>query len=332
MVKDSGTFVISLDFELMWGVRDVVSKETYGEHILGVHTVIPRLLNCFQRYNIRATFATVGFLYCQDKNEINCFLPAKIPDYSDANLSPYGTYLQNVVGDGYSDDPYHFGWPLVQMIQKTPGQELGTHTFSHYYCLEPGQTSEDFKYDLECAIRLAESKNIAIKTIIFPRNQVNEEYLELCRQHNITSYRHNELSWLYEARSYKNESYLRRMFRLLDSYANISGHHCYLDSYMASSYPYNIPSSRFLRPFSKKLKWFEWLRLKRITHSMTYAAKNKCCYHLWWHPHNFGINQDENFAFLEKILQHYQYLNKKYSFASLNMGEVSQRLESTYGK
>ena len=43
---------------------------------------------------------------------------------------------------------------------------------------------------------------------------------------------------------------------------------------------------------------------------MTYAARNNLTYHLWWHPHNFGVHQNENFSFLEEILSHYDKLNK----------------------
>ena len=49
-------------------------------------------------------------------------------------------------------------------------------------------------------------------------------------------------------------------------------------------------------------------------------------YHLWWHPHNFGINQLENFAFLEEILVHYRYLNEKYGFTSCTMSELAHEL------
>ena len=33
---DNGKFVISLDFELMWGVRDIETVESYGENLRGV--------------------------------------------------------------------------------------------------------------------------------------------------------------------------------------------------------------------------------------------------------------------------------------------------------
>ena len=45
--NNSGTFVISIDFELIWGVWDVTTKEKYGAHILGVQKVIPQLLTLF---------------------------------------------------------------------------------------------------------------------------------------------------------------------------------------------------------------------------------------------------------------------------------------------
>ncbi len=57
-----------------------------------------------------------------------------------------------------------------------------------------------------------------------------------------------------------------------------------------------------------------------------YAAKNNLVYHLWWHPHNFGVNQAENFNFLEKILEHYLYLNKYYNFKSYTMSQLANAL------
>ncbi|WP_170829097.1 MULTISPECIES: hypothetical protein [Pseudoalteromonas] len=57
---------------------------------------------------------------------------------------------------------------------------------------------------------------------------------------------------------------------------------------------------------------------------MTYAAKHNEIFHLWWHPHNFGVNLDKNIDMLRAVLQHYIYLNKKYGMRSLNMEGVSE--------
>lgn len=56
---------------------------------------------------------------------------------------------------------------------------------------------------------------------------------------------------------------------------------------------------------------------------MTHAAKNKKLFHLWWHPHNFGMNTTQNFDFLNKIIVHYQKLYEQYGMVSMNMRELS---------
>ena len=40
-------FIISLDFELKWGVRDALD-ESYNENLLGARHVIPKILNLFK--------------------------------------------------------------------------------------------------------------------------------------------------------------------------------------------------------------------------------------------------------------------------------------------
>ena len=324
--KENGKFIVSLDFELMWGVRDLVSIKTYGNHILGVHEAIPRLLSYFQEYGIRATFATVGFLFFETKRQLLENLPERKPEYKHEILSPYGNYIKERVGTDYKNDPYHFGPELIQLIKDTPGQEIGTHTFSHYYCLEEGQTIDDFRNDLQIACAVAASRGITITSIIFPRNQFNNDYLEVCKEAGIIAYRNNEDLWVYNARPGEKDNLLRRACRLIDAYVNLTGHHCYTDKYLAGNFPVNIPSSRFLRPYSYKLRMLESLRLRRIKKSMTHAAKHNLMYHLWWHPHNFGINQSQNFSFLSKILVHYQLLNKKYGFKSYTMTTLAREL------
>lgn len=319
----AGKFVISLDFELMWGVRDKRSLEDYGENILGVWQVLPLMIELFEKYNIKATFATVGFLFATSKDDLLKFCPEKSPEYKDLNLSPYNGYLNKVNDSNYK---YHFASELIDLIRSYPNQEIATHTFSHYYCLEPGQNQDNFEQDILAAIQIAERKDIQIKSLVFPRNQFNDDYLEVIRSLGITSYRGNERSWMYNAVNGQGEKIFRRAFRLIDAYINISGHHCYSIDKIKLNRPYDIPSSRFLRPYSERLKIFEWLRLRRIRESMSYAAKRGEVFHLWWHPHNFGLNQKENMYFLSQILAHYKELNNKFDFESITMKELSDKL------
>ncbi|SHJ59318.1 Polysaccharide deacetylase [Arenibacter nanhaiticus] len=327
-MNNTGKFVISLDFELLWGMRDEKTIAEYGENILGVWKVIPRMLDLFEKYEVSATFATVGFLLASDKEGLMKFFPKRKPQYKNPNLSPYNGHF-HLVKDSEAEDKYHYASDLINLIRKYPNHEIATHTFSHYYCNAEGQTIEDFRSDIKSAISIGNHVGICYKSLIFPRNMFNEEYLKVCEEHRILAYRGNEIAWCYRAE--KGVSKLKykskQAFRLLDSYINLTGHHCYSLEDITKSKPYNIPSSRFLRPYAPGLRALESFRKKRILDSMTFAAKNNLLYHLWWHPHNFGSKQDENFNFLEDILVHYKKLNEQYGFESITMGGFAEKIQ-----
>jgi Polysaccharide deacetylase len=318
--NDTGTFVISLDYELLWGVWDVTTKEKYGAHIIGVKRVIPGLLNLFSEYRIKATFATVGILFAKDKDELSGFLPLKKPTYANTSYNVYKNEF-NTIGQNHIDDPYHFGYDLFELIKQS-NHELATHTFSHYFCLEEGQTADEFDADIKTAVKIARAKNIELCSLVFPRNQINEFYLPVLADNGIKVYRGNPQSWIYKPRMFSAEVPLIRLCRLLDTYLPVSGNNTFTIN-KSKVLPVNVPASRFLKPYNKNLAWLEKLKLKRIMNEMTYAAKNKKLYHLWWHPHNFGVNTAENMQNLTALLKHYLLLHKKYGFANLTMKEAA---------
>lgn len=321
----AGTLVISLDFELFWGMRDKRTVEEYGASIRGVRQAIPRLLEAFDAHQVRATFATVGLLFFDTKDAMVAGSPAEKPSYSVAGLSPYPDLAESV-GRDEQEDPYHFGASLIRLIQAHPGHEVGCHTFSHYYCLEEGQTETQFAADLQAARHAAERFGITLRSFVFPRNQYQGNYLKICRDQGIACYRGNERSWLYDARSGEQESLFRRMFRLLDSWIDLSGPNCHDLHTDPPRHPLNIPSSRFLRPWNGRTRALEGLRMRRITKAMDHAARNGSVFHLWWHPHNFGKDLEQNMAFLERILQHFQGLQRTHGMRSMTMSELADEV------
>jgi hypothetical protein len=83
------SFVISLDFELLWGVRDnKLSISNYGKNILGVRQAIPAMLNMFRKYHVHATWATVGLLLFDNKKELLEYLPERRPKYANRSFDP----------------------------------------------------------------------------------------------------------------------------------------------------------------------------------------------------------------------------------------------------
>ncbi|MBI2678091.1 MAG: polysaccharide deacetylase family protein [Candidatus Koribacter versatilis] len=323
-----GSFVISLDFELHWGVRDHRSVADYRENLLGVRHAIPQMLAAFARFNVRATWATVGFLFFARKADLLAALPALRPEYEDATLSPYPELAS--IGDSEAADPFHYGASLLRLIQQTPGQEIATHTFSHYFCLEKGQTLDAFEADLAAAQLAAERFGLGTKplqSLVFPRNQSNGAYLEACRRAGFVCYRGNQRSPLYAASdTLGDKGLVKRGLRLADAYLPLTGLSARSLPEIAAQdpgVPYDVPASRFLRPYAPRLGFLEPLRMRRIEREMTQAAERGLVYHLWWHPHNFGANTAENIAALERLLGHFGKLRREHGIESRTMAEVA---------
>lgn len=312
----SGKFVISLDFELLWGVRDHADRDTYGKNVLGARQALPYMLELFAEKEVRATWATVGFLFCESKEELLASLPSELPAYSNPRLSNFS--FIDEIGKDERADPFYFAPSLISAIHQTPGQEIGTHTLSHFYCLEDGQTVSAFEADILAAKKLADARGIELRSIVFPRNQFAAEHLTVCAKHGITHYRGNPSPWAYKASKGAEQTSMRRAVRLLDAYSGVLGSQAFE---AISGQPTDVPASRFLRPCAGRLAAFHPVHIATIKRGMTAAARDGKGYHLWWHPHNFGQNLEANLDGLSQIIKHFATLRDRFDMKSLTMGE-----------
>ena len=286
----AGNFVISLDYELMWGVRDYATQESYGANVLGGREAIPAMLELFHRRGIRATWAIVGALLCESKDE----LLARAE-----HAAAKGAVIVRLEDMGCDErrDPYHFGASLGRMIASCPGQEIGTHTFSHRCALEPGETLEGFSADVFSAVVQLRERGIRCKSIVFPRNQYNNQQLEVCRALGLSHFRGNETKWFYASAPGKEQTKARRLCRLIDSYIDLSGPNLSRPEEDGRGPLVNVASSCYLRPLNELWSPLDGLRLRRIEKAMKKAAEIGATFHLWWHPENFGTNLSENMTF-----------------------------------
>ncbi|MEZ4796621.1 MAG: polysaccharide deacetylase family protein [Flavobacteriaceae bacterium] len=328
----NGHFVLSLDFEKHWGVFDKRSVESYKSNLENVDSVVDKLIDLADKYKVKLTFATVGFLFAKNKEELMRFSPQKKPTYINNKRSPY--LLINTIGDNEEDDTYHYALSSIEKIKSNSNHEISTHTFCHYYCHEEGQTVQQFEDDIKSSVAIAKSKEINIESIVFPRNMIRETetdkpYLDVCYKYHIKSFRGKEKVFfqnIHTNKFYKNW-YLFKILRLTDTYFNISSHNTYkIESLYKNGSPLNLPSSRFLRPYSNTLSFMEPLKINRITKAMKHAAKHNEMYHLWFHPHNFGTNTEKNFNNLEKVFKQYTILNSKYNFKSETMSGLTEKV------
>ena len=150
------TLIISLDFELFWGMQDCSTLEKYQDNVLGGRKAIPKLLEMFQKHNIHATWATVGFQFAQSFDEVQKYFPKEKlrPAYKNRKLSTYNCFPY--IGKSEDEALCFYAPSLIKKIAQYDGQEIASHTFSHYYCKEPGQTLEQFRADMTAAINIAE--------------------------------------------------------------------------------------------------------------------------------------------------------------------------------
>lgn len=313
----AGNFIISLDFELFWGVSESKTINNYGNNIYNTHEVVIEMLKLFKKYNIEATWATVGFLFFKDIKNLDDFISEnKIQKINYKNESLNNFILLSKVCD--LDKRYFFALDLVHKIIESDGQELASHTFSHMYTLENGVILKDIETDFDVMVKLFNQFGLSLDSIVFPRNQYSKDVLNLIGNTTIKTFRGNQNSYLYKPSL--NQNLFKRFLRLLDSYVNISGYNPSIVNQKKNIL--DIPASRFLRPYSHKLRLLEKFRLNRIKKEMSISAKKGLNYHLWWHPHNFGSNRNDNLSFLEEILKHQKLLENRYGFKSKNMKSI----------
>jgi len=353
-----GILTISLDFELHWGGfekwvledRGATTQQaatgqatashkkfgpakTYNGYFLNTRLVIPEMLNLFAHYQVHVTWATVGLLMHSNKSELLSHLPVLKPTYKVKELSAYH-YMETVgIGEDEQEDPFHYADSLVQQIIGAPHQELGTHTFGHYYCNEAGQSTEQFRADLNAAQKAAGKYGVVLRSLVFPRNQFNDAYLKVCVDAGIRAVRSNPVDWFWKIDSTQAESKWKRFNRGLDAYFPVGSHNSYRlsDIPVRDQFPVCIPASRLLRPYRPGEAYLNDLKIKRINSEMTRAAQRGEVYHVWWHPHNFGRYPIQSLRALEQILDHYAACRNRYGMESRTMGEVAELREGVGG-
>jgi len=315
-----GALVISLDFELHWGIRDHVSRDdsAYGR-LAEERRAVQDLISVFAARRIRATWATVGFLFASTWDELSPHLPAIRPGYQRSELDPYG----EPVGPDEDHDPEHLAGSLVDLIAASPGQEVASHTFSHYYCLERDQNEATFRADLAAAQSVARGRGLIVSSLVFPRNQWNPAYTGAVLDLGFRCIRGNQRSWAH--RPAPGGGHRRqRVARLADTYVGLTPPPTTAWSEVVlPSGLCDVPASAFLRPYSTRRRQLEPLRRARLRSGLRYAARAGRIFHLWWHPYNFAHNRNENLSLLEHVLDDFDDLSRTEGIETLTMSDVS---------
>lgn len=331
MAAQQGVFTISLDFELHWGCLETkpLLDDAAQRYFLNTRQAIPLMLSAFSRGEIHVTWAAVGMLFCKSATEWHAHKPHQPPAYTDKSVSVYEWVTQH--GFSAEECPFHFAPDLINLILQTPYQELGTHTFSHFFCWEDGQTPDDFRTDLLTAKKLAAQREIQLRSLVFPRNQYRASYLDVCKEVGIRAVRTNPDVWYWTPVA--KSGFWRKVFRTADAYLPFTKPKVIsLDQIDSTQSPLHLPASRLYRPWQPRFSFLNRWKTARIKQEMTAAAKTGGYYHLWWHPHNFGNYPEQCLKELNELIQHFHDLKKKYGFRSMTMGELTEYITRNNSK
>src|SRR5262249_32058285 len=158
---------------------------------------------------------------------------------------------------------------------------------------------------------------------VFPRNQVVAVYISAVGDFGLRASRGNERFWFPRARGEREQPLFGRAPRLADIYLPICGAHDHEPTVVEGMV--NVPASRFLRPVGNSAL-LEHLRFRRISSAMETAARRRRLFHLWWHPHNFGVGLQENLTFLRAILDCFRRMQDRYGMRSMTMGALAEEV------
>lgn len=278
--------VISVDFERRWGLHHRLGfdLDAYREQLENVQPVVMSLLRLFAARNIRATWAAVGALGCRDWTEYFARAPRQ-PHYQNPALAISPRYAE-LDRDGH----LHFAPELLRAIHATPGQELGTHTFSHVLMREPGVTADDVRADLDAVSRLwRERFGKPPVSLVFPRNQV--AFLSVIRSCGVRMWRGNETGWYHDCNETSNNRPVARARRLLDAINPLARHASPIEGDMTRA-------SLFLRTNLPAPAWA--LHCARIRNEID-ALRPPQVFHMWWHDHNLGAHVRQRLARVEQV-------------------------------
>lgn len=311
-----GALVISLDFELHWGVRDIIALDrAEQDKLLAARLAIPHLLDLFEEFSTHASWATVGVLFAHSREEAEAFCPPAEVSYC------------KTLGADENQDPFHFAPSLIAQIAQRPGQEIASHSFSHFHCMELGQTAADFAADVGSAVAIAANSGYTLHSYVFPRNQVNPEYLHILERAGFWAYRGNEPVATKKAAPFAEQRRLyKRAPRFLDSFLDVDGPLTQAWPQPAGLIP--VTASRYLRSYRPVFQPLEPLHLHRIEKAMRYAAEEGEIFHLWWHPEDLAYNREQNLRVLRRVLERFDNYRSRYGMVSLTMSEVARQVRT----
>ena len=314
----TGTFVLSLDTELVWGSFDHIAAKDFEQRYPDIRGTIADILQLLERHEIPATWAIVGHLFlhaCERGLDGRAHPELRRP----AHAWHDGDWLGSDPCTDRTKDPLWYGDDIVDLVRSAQvPHEIGSHSFSHVIFGDEGCTAEVAASELDACVRVAANDGIQLRSFVFPRN--SEGHHDVLLAHGIRAFRGAEPYW------YRGlPGPLRRLAHLADQAAAVTPP----VSSATEALPglWNIPGSMLLlsRVGARRLVPMR-ARVRKARRGMHRAVREDKIFHLWFHPFNLAVDRPAMLRALDEILQEATRLRASGQLAIRTMGSLSAEL------
>lgn len=297
---------MSLDFELAWGTRGRPSAKIVQPDLDGTRRAIDGLLHLFEKYEISATWASVGGMFLGGDQRHQWLQTEGMQDVPSGNSASEPRW--------YAEDI------LAQLRSSTPEQEIGLHTLTHMFVQDSQSSRSQFDLELQRQCELYHDLELpSAKSFIFPKHFM--AHFDLLAKHGVTCYRGPENGWFEHLPGTVLSAGGRLMWGKLRGCPVVS-----LPIRTAEGL-WVIPSSQYYPPFRSVGKYLSIAdRVAKAKKGLKRAATTKRVFHLWTHPFNLGTRTEELLGGLELILEYAASLREIDAVENLSMGAFSDRL------
>ncbi|MFB6178301.1 MAG: polysaccharide deacetylase family protein [Halorientalis sp.] len=308
MTEPTGTFTLSLDTELAWGTFDVDRFEHHESAYRATPTVVDRLCELFDEYQIPATWALVSHLLVDCEG-----------DHTD-RAAPNFAWIDDWFGSmpcatGLDESLWYAPWLLDRLRDCGTDQEIGLHGATHMPLGATGCSRQNATEELEVAVETLRDRGVDPESFVFPRNDVG--HLDVLADAGIRTYRSQDAHW-YERPSVPGA--VRPPLRFATEATRRSPpvvEPTVTDDLVA------IPGSQIFRPSHGGWQYTpSGSGVARAERGLERAAKTGGVFHLWFHPFNLGYDPSRDFDRLESILTMARELADSGAIACRPMREV----------
>ena len=318
---ERGIFILSLDFELAWGMHDLwdadigIPKAMIAAYMRTRTEVVDALLRLFQKYDISATWATVGYMFHDQDDTQESYANKHIQRLATASLSCTEDEFKSIwLGDD-----------LITKVQAAnPTQDIGSHTYSHVIFSDPTCTADVADREIAQCVALAKQMDLPLKSFVFPRNE--EAHHDVLQKYGFTSYRSVQPGWVnhFSGQAQRWAKFLSDAIGLTPPLAVVEEKREGL---------WGISASAYYRPAYGKARFIP--NRSRVGQSMRGINKaiKKCgIYHLYLHPSDMAFASERLLDGLEQILNHAAEARQNGQLDTLSMAQMAGYLQELKNK